>query len=128
LQNQRLYLAEFQGIFGHPHHDGGDGTLASIEFAPQITDYKSIGAYRKFSVNNGWSPIFVCMVALTYLTLLRQRLAQAGVTLSIAETMSAMRELRTALYWLPGERNPRRQLEEPTATQLSILKAFGGAF
>jgi CRP-like cAMP-binding protein len=49
-------LAEFQGIFGHPHHDGGDGTLASIEFAPQITDYKSIGAYRKFSVNNAWNP------------------------------------------------------------------------
>ncbi len=72
--------------------------------------------------------IFVCMVALTYLTLLRQRLKQAGVQLSIAETMSTMRELRTALYWLPGERNPRRQLEEPTSTQRSILEALGGEF
>jgi hypothetical protein len=30
--------------------------LAPIELALQVTDYKTVGAYRKFSGNNGWSP------------------------------------------------------------------------
>jgi transposase len=69
--------------------------------------------------------MFVCIVALTYLTLLRLRLEQAGVDLSVLAAMAAMRELRTALYWLPGTRKPRRQLEQPTPTQLEILTALG---
>jgi hypothetical protein len=62
---------------------------------------------------------------LTYLTLLRQRLVEAGLSLSIPATLEALRSLRTALYWLPNERTPRRQLEEPTPTQLEILGALG---
>jgi hypothetical protein len=31
------------------NHDGGDRDLTPIEFALQSTDYKSVGAYRKFS-------------------------------------------------------------------------------
>jgi transposase len=72
--------------------------------------------------------IFVCMVALTYLNLLRQRLEQGGISLSIAEAMASLRGLRTALYWLPGDRQPRRQLEEPTPLQRQLLTALGGDF
>jgi transposase len=69
--------------------------------------------------------VLVCVMALTYLTLLRHRLVEAGLSLSIPAIMEALRSLRTALYWLPNERTPRRQLEEPTPTQLTILDAFG---
>ena len=69
--------------------------------------------------------VLVCIVALTYLTLLRQRLVEAGLHLSIPATMEALRSLRTALYWLPNERKPRRQLEEPTPIQVAILNACG---
>jgi transposase len=69
--------------------------------------------------------VWVCVVALTYLALLRQRLRQGGDSRSSASTISSLRELRTALYWLPKARKPRRQLEEPTLDQVSLLRALG---
>lgn len=68
---------------------------------------------------------FVCMAALTYLTLLRNRLAVAGLTMSIREIIEQMRQLRTAIYWIPKERKPRRILEETSPAQLAILNALG---
>ncbi|MEJ5378474.1 MAG: hypothetical protein WHX93_18035 [bacterium] len=68
---------------------------------------------------------FVCMAALTYLTILRNRLAQAGLRLSTRELMEQMRSVRTALYLMASQRKPRRILEETTPTQLAILKALG---
>ena len=69
--------------------------------------------------------VFVCMVALSYLTLLQQRLKTAGMPISIREAMEELRSLRTAIYWMPNERKPRRLLEEPNSTQLAILQALG---
>ncbi len=68
--------------------------------------------------------VFVCVAALTYLTLLRNRLRNAGLDLSAQGAIESLRALRTALYWMPEERKPRRLLEEPTETQTAILKAF----
>jgi hypothetical protein len=36
-----------------------------------------------------------------------------------------MRCLRSVLLWHPGKKRPRQQLEEPTALQNDVLKAFG---
>jgi hypothetical protein len=38
-------------------HNGKDGALTPTECALQSTDYKSVGAYRKFAGDNAWSPI-----------------------------------------------------------------------
>jgi len=69
--------------------------------------------------------VFVCIVALSYLTLLQQRLKKAAMSISIREAMEELRSLRTAIYWMPNERKPRRLLEEPNPTQLAILQALG---
>jgi transposase len=68
---------------------------------------------------------FICVAALTYLTVLKTRLAKAGITLSASSLMEELRSLRTAIYWMPTERKARRILEEPTPTQLCILQALG---
>jgi hypothetical protein len=65
------------------------------------------------------------VVALTYLALLRHRLVQGGVSMSVASAIACLRSLRTALYWLPKARQPRRQLEQPTPEQVTLLKALG---
>lgn len=69
--------------------------------------------------------VWVCVVALTYLALLRQRLVQGNVSMSVASAIDCLRSLRTALYWLPKARQPRRQLEQPTPEQVTLLKALG---
>ncbi len=56
IENKGFYLAEFQMVFGYPHHDDSDEDLTPIKFALQVTDYKSVKAYRKFTDNNAWSP------------------------------------------------------------------------
>jgi transposase len=68
---------------------------------------------------------FVCIAALTYLRLLRNRLAASGLSLSVREIMEELRALRSAIYWIAQERKPRRILEEPTPEQLAILHALG---
>ncbi len=68
---------------------------------------------------------FVCMAALTCLTILRNRLAQAGLRLSPREFMEQLRSVRTAIYLMASQRKPRRILEETTPTQLAILRALG---
>jgi len=69
--------------------------------------------------------IFVCMVALTYLILLSQRLNQAGLLITAKEAMEALRGLRTAVFWHPQEEKLKRRLVPPTDTQLAILQALG---
>jgi hypothetical protein len=82
-----LYLTEFQRVFGHPHHDAGDGTLAPTEFALQVADYKSVGAYRKKTANNAWSPIMAGLEAA------KRRGKRGGRPIAISEeTMDGIRE------------------------------------
>jgi transposase len=69
--------------------------------------------------------IFVCMVALTYLILLCQRLTQAGLLITPKEAMEELRALRTAVFWHPQEEKLKRRLVPPTDTQLAILQALG---
>jgi transposase len=69
--------------------------------------------------------LFVCVAALTYLTLLCQRLAAAGIKMSPNEAMEELRELRTAIYAKDSEGKLRRVLEEVNDQQAAILKTLG---
>jgi len=69
--------------------------------------------------------IFVCMVALTYLILFCQRLAQAGLLLTPREALEELRTLRTAVFWEPGEEKLKRKLASPNDLQMAILQALG---
>ena len=69
--------------------------------------------------------LFVCVVALTYLTLLCQRLAAAGIKMTPNEAMEELRELRTAIYVKDAEGKLKRVLEEVNEQQAAILKTLG---
>jgi transposase len=69
--------------------------------------------------------LFVCVVALTYLTLLCQRLAAAGIDMTPNEAMEELRGLRTAIYVKDSEGKLKRVLEEVNEQQAAILKTLG---
>jgi transposase len=69
--------------------------------------------------------IFTCMAALTYLRMLENRLAQAGIPQTASAAMESMRNLHSCLCWYAGKSKPQRMIEEPTENQSTILKAFG---
>ena len=64
-------------------------------------------------------------MALTYLTLLCQRLAVAGIKMTPNEAMEELRELRTAIYVKDSEGTLKRVLEEVNEQQAAILKTLG---
>jgi transposase len=69
--------------------------------------------------------LFVCVAALTYLTLLCQRLATAGIDVTPSEAMEELRSLRTAIYLNDAEGKLKRVLEEVNSHQAAILEALG---
>jgi len=69
--------------------------------------------------------LFVCVVALNYLTLLSQRLAAAGITMTPNEAMEELRELHTAIYAKDPEGKLKRVLAEVNDQQAAILKTLG---
>jgi hypothetical protein len=69
--------------------------------------------------------LFVCVAALTYLTLLCQRLAVHGITMTPNEAMEELRALRTAIHLQDSEGKLKRVLEEVTDQQAAILKTLG---
>ena len=69
--------------------------------------------------------MFVCVVALTYLALLCQRLKVAGLKIPPKEVMEELRSLRTAIYSYDNEGKLKRVIEQINDTQFAILKALG---
>jgi len=69
--------------------------------------------------------IFTCMAALTYLRILENRLAQAGIGQTAAAAMESMRNLHSCFCWYAGKSRPQWMIEEPTEDQSAILRAFG---
>lgn len=69
--------------------------------------------------------LFTCMAALTYLRILENRLAQAGIPQTASAAMESMRNLHSCLCWHSGKSRPQRMIEEPTKDQSAILKALG---
>jgi hypothetical protein len=69
--------------------------------------------------------LFVCVAALTYITLLCQRLAAAGIIMAPNEAMEELRALRTAIHLQDPEGKLKRVLEEVNDQQSAILKTLG---
>jgi transposase len=69
--------------------------------------------------------LFVCVAALTYLTLLVQRLAAHDLTMTPTEAMDELRSLRTAIFQTDSEGKLKRMLEEVNDRQAAILKSLG---
>ena len=69
--------------------------------------------------------LFVCVAALTYLTLLCQRLAEADINMTPTEAIEELRTLRTAIYFSDSENKLKRVLEEVNPKQAAILEVFG---
>ena len=69
--------------------------------------------------------IFTCIAALTYLRILENRLARAGIAQTASVTMESMRNLHSCLCWYAGRSGPQRVIEEPSEEQATIIKAFG---
>jgi len=69
--------------------------------------------------------IFTCIVALTYLRLIQRHLQKEGLKLSSSTVICEMQKLHACLYWLKGDKKPKRLIEDPTPLQGQIIKAFG---
>lgn len=69
--------------------------------------------------------LFSCVVALTYLSLIRLWLKRAGVEFTADYAMQSMRNLSSCLCWQGDKKKPFRMIEEPTPDQAKILKVFG---
>jgi hypothetical protein len=69
--------------------------------------------------------VFVCMVALTYLCFLNERLEAAGLLINAKEAMEELRSLKTAIFLLSEDTKPLRLFEEPSDLALQIIDALG---
>ena len=69
--------------------------------------------------------LFTCVVAITYLRLLENRLHRAGLSITAATAMSAMHRLHSCLYWTSSKAKAQRIIEEPAEIQKQILRALG---
>ena len=69
--------------------------------------------------------LFTCVVAMTYLRLIEQRLAARGIKRTAEDVMDDMRHLHSVLSVSKGTRKPTRRLETPSKTQAEVLSAFG---
>jgi transposase len=68
--------------------------------------------------------LFTCVVAMTYLRLIEQRLAARGIKRTAEDVMGDMRHLHSVLSLGKGTRKPIRRLETPSKTQAEVLSAF----
>jgi transposase len=64
-----------------------------------------------------------CIIALSYLRILENKLAEAGIKMTAQRCMETMRTLHSCLCW--KGKKVLRLLEEPSPEQAKILHAFG---
>jgi len=69
--------------------------------------------------------LFVCVVAMTYLALLNQRLNSRGFSLTPREALEELRSMRTAIFQEGEEGKLKRMLDQVSARQAAILAALG---
>ena len=65
-----------------------------------------------------------CVVALSYLKIIEQRLKEAGLDLTAPAAIGHLRQLHSCLCWIKENRKPDRIIEQPSQVQARILKAF----
>jgi len=69
--------------------------------------------------------LFVCVVAMTYIALLCQRLNDNGFAITSREAMDELRSLKTAIYQESEDGKLKRMLEKVNDRQATILKVMG---
>jgi len=69
--------------------------------------------------------LFTCVVAMTYLRILENRLACKGIQRTANDVMNDMQRLHSVLSLRKGARKPERRLENPCETQAEVLEALG---
>jgi transposase len=69
--------------------------------------------------------LFVCVVAMTYLALLGQRLNSSNFSITSREAMEELRALRTAIFQESEDGKLKRMLDQVSERQAAILKAMG---
>ena len=69
--------------------------------------------------------LFTCVVAMTYLRILENRLVRKGIQRTANDVMADMQRLHSVLSLKKGARKPERHLETPSETQAEVLMAFG---
>lgn len=69
--------------------------------------------------------LFTCVVAMTYLRMLENRLTHKGVQRTAKNVMTDMQRLHSVLSLRKGARKPERRLETPSETQAEVLEALG---
>ena len=69
--------------------------------------------------------LFVCVVAMTYLALLNQRLNANGFSITPQEAMDELRAMRTAIFQESEDGKLKRMLDKVSDRQAAILKAMG---
>ena len=69
--------------------------------------------------------LFVCVVAMTYLALLSQRLNANGFSITPREAMDELRSMRTAIFQESEDGKLKRMLDKVSDRQAAILKAMG---
>lgn len=69
--------------------------------------------------------LFSCVVTLTYLRRLENRLNKAGIQRTAASVMEEMKHLHSVLSLDNRRRQPRRTVEVPSKTQREVLLALG---
>jgi transposase len=109
----RRYLAEAQPVNGRFQGTSENPFQAALMPLYHWTD-------SKIQVH-----MFVCVVALTYLAMLCQRLKAAGLKIPPKEVMEELRAIRTAIYSHEGEGKLKRVIEKVNNNQYAILQALG---
>jgi transposase len=71
--------------------------------------------------------ILTCIISLCYLRLIELKMNTSGSPMSAALVMENMHRLHSCLLWRKKQKIPKRMVEEPTALQAKILRAFGYA-
>jgi len=69
--------------------------------------------------------ILTCIIALTYLRIIENRLIAAGLKISAPTAIKHLQRLHSCLYWTTTKGKPARLIEEPTEIQAKIMKALG---
>lgn len=69
--------------------------------------------------------LFTCVVAMTYLRMLENRLAKKDIQRTANDVMTDMQRLHSVLSLRKGTRKPERHPESPSETQSEVLNALG---
>jgi len=69
--------------------------------------------------------LFTCVVVMTYLRILENRLTLKGIRRTANTAMADMQRLHSVLSLQKGARKHERRLENPSEPQAEVLKALG---